>query len=102
MQKMDVPKGRKGSWEELLHKSGVENKLLILDQWKDDPLFDYPIDHRAIGVVYHPENEDNNYVPSIIPRRYDAFMYIDKSQALHPLHVHTDALQIPETYPWGL
>lgn len=45
-----------------------------------------PIGHRAIGVVYRPEYEQyGNYVPSIIPDRYDAFLHFDHTQALHPL-----------------
>ncbi len=43
---------------------------------------------RAIGVVYHPESEDRgNYVPTILPGRYDALIHIDHTQALHPLHL---------------
>ena len=102
MTKMQIPEAVEGSWEDLLHRVDGKNKLLILDQWKNDPLFEYPIEHRAIGVVYHPElDEKNNYVPSIIPKRYDAFIYLDETEALHPLHIHPDALQMPETYPWG-
>ena len=42
--------------------------------------------HRAIGVVYHPDRESHgNYVPSVLPYRYDAMLYIDHSHALRPL-----------------
>ena len=58
--------------------------------------------HRAIGVVYHPERERGNFVPTVLPRRYDAFLYIDESHALHPLHIApADGKEPPETYPWG-
>jgi erythromycin esterase-like protein len=57
---------------------------------------------RAIGVVYNPQWEYGNYVPSIIPSRYDAFIYIDRSNALHPLRIQPDGHQIPETYPFGV
>jgi erythromycin esterase-like protein len=60
--------------------------------------------HRAIGVVYHPEFEHyGNYVPTVLPRRYDAFMYLEESRALHPLHMpvrHTG--EVAETYPTGM
>jgi erythromycin esterase-like protein len=59
--------------------------------------------HRAIGVVYNPEYEQmGNYVPSIMPMRYNAFIYIDQTQSLHPLHIETNKRQMPETYPFGL
>jgi erythromycin esterase-like protein len=46
------------------------------------------IGHRAIGVVYHPEYEHmGNYVPSNMAQRYDAFIFIDRTTALHPLIV---------------
>ena len=33
--------------------------------------------HRAIGVVYHPDLEHlGNYVPTVLSRRYDAFIYL--------------------------
>ena len=42
----------------------------------------------AIGVVYNPEYERFwNYVPTILTKRYDVFLYIDKTHALHSLHM---------------
>jgi erythromycin esterase-like protein len=46
-----------------------------------------PRGHRAIGVVYNPEGErSGNYVSTVMPYRYDAMLYIDRSSALRPLH----------------
>jgi len=43
-----------------------------------DEIFSHPIDHRAIGVVYYPQRERyGNYVPSLLPQRYDAFIFLD-------------------------
>jgi erythromycin esterase-like protein len=60
--------------------------------------------HRAIGVVYHPEFEHlGNFVPTILPRRYDAFVYLDQTQALHPLAVPVrEEGEVPETCPAGV
>lgn len=103
IQKMTVPQGKIGSWEDMLHSAGSNNKLLLMDKWKDEPLFNQPIPHRAIGVVYNPKFEHfGNYVPSILPYRYDAFIYFDESKALHPLHIKPDGQQIPDTYPFGV
>ena len=54
-------------------------------------------------MVYHPEYERfGNYVPTVLPRRYDAFCYIDETHALHPLHLVPAPEKVPETYPWGV
>ncbi len=87
-----------------LHEASPYNKLLLLDEVEAVAEFLDWRGHRAIGVVYHPERERHgNYVPTILPRRYDAFLYLDETQALHPLHIEPDAAgQPPETYPWGV
>jgi erythromycin esterase-like protein len=44
-----------------------------------------------------------NYVPTLLPRRYDAFLYIDQTQALHPLPVRPrEEAEVPETFPSGV
>ena len=103
IKKIDVPEARPGSWEHLYHKAskGIDQILLMNDIKKEECLFS-PIDHRAIGVVYNPEYEKfGNYVPSIMPERYDAFVFIDETKALFPLKINLDNHQIPETYPFG-
>lgn len=101
MQVMPCPPGREGSWEELLHRIGPDNKLLIFaPHFASDEMLEER-GHRAIGVVYHPEGEHRgNYVPTILPRRYDALIHIDHTRALHPLHLKTvrDG-EMAETYP---
>lgn len=61
---------------------------------------------RAIGVVYNAAYEKyENYVPTILTKRYDAFVYIDETHALHPLYmpeVKEDKEELPETFPTGL
>jgi len=99
MEKMVVPKAKPGSWEHLLHETGAHNKLILS---KDIKNLKSPIGHRAIGVVYDPDYEFGNYVPSVIPSRYEAFIFLDKTQALHSLHIKPEGLQMPETYPWGV
>ncbi len=104
MQAMQMPEARKGSWEYLLHSAGKENRLLILDDFTHNDMFmENHIGHRAIGVVYNPQYEQyGNYVPSILPLRYDAFIYLDETRALYPLHIEPDGRQMPETYPFGV
>ncbi|WP_346657561.1 erythromycin esterase family protein [Paenibacillus sp. YPG26] len=83
-EEMRVPGAIRNSWEELLHRHGAEDKLLIFKS-ADSILEDSIIGHRAIGVVYHPEWELGNYVPTRIARRYDAFIYLDQTRALTPI-----------------
>jgi erythromycin esterase-like protein len=102
MRKMHVPQAIQSSWEHLLHQTGKGDQLLFLKDLKENTLFKSPIGHRAIGVVYHPKYEKiGNYVPSIIPERYDAFIHIDTSEGLHAMDVFVDKSQLPETYPWA-
>lgn len=101
IQRMYVPEARAGSVEELLHKDSAEDKLLIFGNGKNIEWPSKLLPHRAIGVVYNPAYEKyGNYVPSILGSRYDAFIYIDETQALHPLHVVPDGDKIPETFPF--
>jgi erythromycin esterase-like protein len=103
MRVMHVPPATRGSWEYLLHQSGAFDKYLIMNEPVKELLSDREFGHRAIGVVYHPEYEHlGNYVPSLIPYRYDAFVFLDKTKALHPLHMKSDVHQIPETFPFGV
>jgi hypothetical protein len=44
-----------------------------------------------------------NYVPTVLPKRYDAFLYLDQTRALRPLHLPARADgEVPETYPSGV
>ncbi len=86
-ERMDVPKAKSRSWEDLMGKAGSFDKLLIFNQ-KNRELFSETIGHRAIGVVYNPNYEHlGNYVPSSMSNRYDAFIYIHQTNALTPLEV---------------
>lgn len=103
MQKMDMPKAKAGSVEEILHSASPENKLLIFNESKAlTERFNKWLGHRAIGVVYNPERDRGNYVSTKLSSRYDAFMYIDHTNALHPLHIKPAGNLTPETFPFGI
>jgi erythromycin esterase-like protein len=102
-ERMQVPAAREGSWEDVLHQAGPTNKLLLLRELRRREEFVEKRGHRAIGVVYHPEYEQyGNYVPTVLPRRYDAFCYLDETRGLHPIELHPAMEKIPETFPWGV
>lgn len=102
MQDLEVPPAIPGSVEAMLHQHSQTNKLIIFNE--DDQLervFSKKIPHRAIGVVYNPNSERGNYVPSNLSLRYDAFIFIDETSALHPLKLKPDGHKVPETFPFG-
>ena len=103
-QKMKLPEAKQQSLEHLFHMAGKTNRLLITDDIMNNDVFmENHIGHRAVGVVYNPAYEQyGNYVPTILPLRYDAFIHIDETKALYPLHIKPDGHQIPETYPFGV
>ena len=111
-----------GSWDRLIHelsksrnsllifreystKEFNEKRQLIAEEVKEEIRTKSKMGQRAIGVVYNPEYEKyGNYVPTDLIRRYDAFRYIDKTHALHLLHMPEvkEDKDLPETFPTGL
>jgi erythromycin esterase len=104
MERLALPPARPRSWDEVMHRAGAGDKLLLLARSGATPELLEARGHRAVGVVYHPEYEYGNYVPTVLSRRYDAFLYLDQTRALHPfgdIAVH-DKGEVPETYPSGV
>jgi erythromycin esterase-like protein len=105
MQKMRVPDAREGSYEHAMHSAQIDDSLFLFPQGDGDGATNLREErgHRAIGVVYNPRTEHwGNYVPTILPGRYDAFIYLEETKALDPLHmpVRVDG-EVPETFPFG-
>jgi erythromycin esterase len=108
---MTVPPARAGSVEQLLHQAlPGACALFVFDvfdaangsgrdsaEWQRRLL-----DHRAVGVVYRPGSERwGNYVPTVLRDRYDAFLYLDRTEALAPIHPFERGAGEEETYPTG-
>lgn len=103
-EQMAVPPAEEDSWEDVLHRAtGGEDAVLIFDSPATMELAALR-GHRAIGVVYRPEYERyGNYVPTVLPRRYDAFLYLDETAAVRPLFAAArDEEEVPETFPSGV
>ncbi len=104
MERMPVPEARAGSYEAAMHEALGQNGLFLFQEQEESTLaMREPRGHRAIGVVYDPRTESwGNYVPTILPQRYDAFLFVDDSRALDPLHMAAKIDgEVPETFPTG-
>jgi len=88
-ERMPVPPARTASHEHVLHDLGHDRALLVFPaeeaagSWLTTRL-----PHRAIGIVYDPERErTGNYVATVLGRRYDAFIHLERTRPLEPLGV---------------
>lgn len=101
MREMDVPEAKKGSIEARLYAENKNDRFMLFSEEKEED-YNFPIPHRAIGVVYNPTMEMyGNYVPSVLNKRYDALIYLTDTQALHPYKSPVKGTEIPETYPFA-
>ncbi len=62
-----------------------QEPYFFLTQKVDWPQLREALGHRAVGVVFQPEHEARNYVPSVAAERYDAIIVLPKTSALRPL-----------------
>lgn len=82
---MKVPAAVPKSFEDMLHKDSAVDKIILSKDIKDNKLFEHWVGNRAIGVVNNPW-QLGSFIGSLIPKRYDAFIYIDSTHAIHPLN----------------
>jgi erythromycin esterase-like protein len=102
--KLELPPARPGSLEESFHSycetSG--HRSFYLDLREHAEAFSQTRGHRAVGVVYDPRHERRgNYVPTVLSKRYDAFIHVDRTRALEPLLLPHASGELPETWPVG-
>lgn len=102
-ERMRVPSAPSTSHEHVLHELGAGQGLLVFPDDGDGG--GWPHDrrgHRAIGVVYEPARDPHgNWVPTVLDDRYDAFMWFDDTDAVHPLRDGRRATGTYDTAPWG-
>ncbi|HEY7007080.1 MAG TPA: erythromycin esterase family protein [Sphingomicrobium sp.] len=94
------------SHERLAHDSGLERFLLDLrDGERREGLME-PRLERFIGVIYRPETERwSHYSEAILPRQFDAYVWFDETEAVHPLPGEArpgEPVETEDTYPFGL
>ena len=102
MRKIEVPPAREGSIEHQLHRQSTADRYLLFNTEDLQKRYETAVRHRAIGVVYNPENERfGNYVSSVMSQRYDAFIYLDQTTALHPMGFKGKENEVPDLFPFG-
>jgi erythromycin esterase-like protein len=96
MARMTVPPARAGSLEAMLHEEVGRDALFVVPRGERPGWLDRRLDHRAIGVVYRPARERwGNYVPTLLGQRYDAFLWIEDTRPLQPLHLERADEHVP-------
>ncbi|MCW2537329.1 MAG: Erythromycin esterase, partial [Modestobacter sp.] len=96
MERLPVPPARSGSLESLLHGLLGEDSLIVVPRGERPEWLDRRMDHRAIGVVYRPERERwGNYVPTVLGQLFDAFLHLEDTSPLQPLHLERADEYVP-------
>ena len=105
MQVMRVRPAHADSYERVCHDAGLAGFVLPLTQPLHPELpeaLSPPRLERAIGVIYRPQTElASHYFHAVLPRQFDAWVWIDETQAVQPLAAATEP-GLPETWPFGL
>jgi protein-L-isoaspartate(D-aspartate) O-methyltransferase len=102
---MQVRPAHAESYEGIAHRSAVPSFLLPLREPRlaeaRDALLQ-PRLERAIGVIYRPRTEmQSHYFQAYLPVQFDEWVWLDATQALHPLPGPHEAGEA-ETFPFGL
>ncbi len=85
MQEMTIPPAVPNSIEYELNQIEQECFYMIFDKEdrKEENL--KVMGNRAVGVVYNPFGDKRQFIPSIVPLRYDALFFFKKTTALRVL-----------------
>lgn len=83
---MRMPPARPGSHEDVLHRALEAPAVIGFPADRHGAWMSTWLGHRAIGVVYDPDRELANYVPTAMGARYDALLWLERTDALRPLH----------------
>jgi erythromycin esterase-like protein/predicted phosphoribosyltransferase len=105
-QRKTVRPGLAGSYERLLHDTGIPRFILPL---RDDARLSRALAsrrlERAIGVIYRPDTErTSHYFHARLANQFDFVLHFDRTTALEPLErtAGWEAGEPAETYPSGL
>ncbi len=106
VERVEVQRALAGSYESLLHATGLERAFLNLRD-SDQQRMALPEEglERAIGVVYRPSRErESNYYHARLVAQFDLLLHFDETTAVEPFErrVIGRLIEPPETYPSGI
>lgn len=101
MEVMNVNESLDGSFENLCHRTQIENFTLPLRKNHNNEnlrtLLSSPKLERAIGVIYRPRTElQSHYFKAVLSSQFDEYIWINKTSAVTPI---TTSNPIPELMP---
>lgn len=85
MKEMTIPPAIPNSIEYQLNQIDADRFYLIFDDDDRKKKNLTTMGNRAVGVVYNPRGDRLQFVPTIIPMRYDALFFFKKTTALKVL-----------------
>jgi erythromycin esterase-like protein len=85
MEEMTIPPAVSNSIEYKLNQIDQESFYLIFDKEDRKEKNLKTMGHRAVGVVYDPRGDKRQFVPTIVPLRYDALFFFKKTTAVRVL-----------------
>lgn len=109
MEVMTINPSKSGSWERILHDTGVASFLLDLREHEQNSevivALRKPLLQRFIGVLYRPKKERRfHYMKTIPANQYDGFIWFDETSAVNAFDTAQpqEATSKGETYPFGV
>lgn len=109
MRVIRINPGMQGSYEELMHATGIKNFVLDLRKGKCSEQLREALRkkrlERFIGVIYRPDTErQSHYSSAILPEQFDGFVWMDETRHVGTLEVHQPPSELgtDETWPFGL
>ena len=85
MKEMTIPPAVSKSIEYKLNKIDQESFYLIFDEEDRKGKNLKIMGNRAVGVVYNPKRDKRQFMPTVVPMRYDALFFFKKTTALRVL-----------------
>ena len=85
MKEMTIPPAVANSIEHKLNEIDEESFYLIFDTDDRKRKNLKVMGNRAVGVVYNPRGDKRQFVPTIVPMRYDALFFFKKTTAVRVL-----------------
>ena len=85
MEEMTIPRAIKKSIEHKLNKVDLPSFYLIFDEDDRKEKNLKTTGHRAVGVVYNPRGDRYQFIPTIVPLRYDALLFFKETTSLNTL-----------------